>query len=328
NLKQCWGDGELVYPARTKPEGTGSTADAHRLHRKEHSLDEVRVTVDGQYYLVGPDTHLHALEPMIADDYCSRPEYKAQVIGGLHYMFLKTGILRRTIPVLILGLPISTFKLHRDQLQEQYQHKALSVPVPAPLQGTYGREVSVRIEEVSILPQPVGSLVAWAVDEGQDRRREIEDDRNNLTIDPGARTFDWYASRGTKPVYDESGAISGGVTSIVYSLADHMTKALGTYIDYRTAELCLSRQQLSLVGLGNVDMQPFHARAKELVEEMVDRFMNRVKSSAFDNVLLTGGGLGLFEEALRKRFPAADIRKVSNPIMANARGYYCWGVSS
>ena len=106
-----------------------------------------------------------------------------------------------------------------------------------------------------------------------------------------------------------------------------MTKALGTYIDYRTAEMCLSRQQLSVVGLGSVDMQPFHVRAKELVDEMVDGFMNRIRSSTFDNVLLTGGGLGLFEEALRKRFPPDDIRKVSNPIMANARGYYRWGIS-
>ncbi|WP_366942075.1 hypothetical protein [Cupriavidus basilensis] len=327
NLKTCWGDGELMYPARTKSEGAAHRGDSHRLNRKEHTLDEVRVTVDGQTYLVGPDTHLHTLEPMVADDFCNRPEYKAQVIGGLYYMFRKTGVLRRTIPVLVLGLPVSTFKIHRDQLLDQYQHKALTVPVPSSLQGTYGREVTVRVEEVNILPQPVGSLIAWSVDEGQDRSREIQDDRNNLTIDPGARTFDWYASRGTKPVYDESGAIPGGVTSIVYALADYMTKALGTYIDYRTAEMCLSRQQLSVVGLGSVDMQPFHVRAKELVDEMVDGFMNRIRSSTFDNVLLTGGGLGLFEEALRKRFPPDDIRKVSNPIMANARGYYRWGIS-
>ncbi|MGT2460221.1 ParM/StbA family protein (plasmid) [Cupriavidus basilensis] len=323
NIKSYWGDGDLLYPARAKLIESELQSNAHSLLRKGNSLDEVRVTVDGQSYLVGPDTHLHVPEPMVADDYCVRPEYKAHVIGALHYMFRKTGVLRRTIPFLALGLPVSNFAFRRDQLKEGYEGRTLIVPVPEPLQGAYGRTIEVRIEKLYILPQPVGSLVAWATDLKQ--LGELHDDRNNLVIDPGERTFDWYAARGTKPIYEESGAIPGGKSSIVYKLVDRMTKDLGTFVDYRTAEQALKREEISIVGVGLVNMRPYHMLARELAAGFVDHFMKRVGSGSFDNVVLAGGGLTLFEEALRKRFPAEDIRTVSNPIMANARGFYLWG---
>ena len=324
NIKMDWGDGDLAYPARVKPDWFGAT-ESHKLNGMRASYDEVKVLVNGRYYWIGPDTHLYVPEPIVTDTYSDSPEYEAHVIGGLHYMFRKSGVIRRSIHKLVLGLPLSQFSLRRETLRQRYQGKRLSIPTPPSLEARYGPEIAVRLQNVEVVPQPVGSLVYWATREGSEE--DLNGERANLVIDPGERTFDWYAARGTKPIYDESGAIPEGMASIIYRLANTMTRELGIHIDYYTASRGLRRNELALIGAGMIDMRPFHAKAKEFANEVTDQLKKRLVSTAFDNVVLTGGGLPLFEEAIRKCFPPDIVRVVAEPMMANARGFYQWGAA-
>ncbi|MDW3686369.1 hypothetical protein RA280_32445 [Cupriavidus sp. CV2] len=57
NIKMDWGDGDLAYPARVKPDWFGAT-ESHKLNGMRASYDEVKVLVNSRYYWIDPDTHL------------------------------------------------------------------------------------------------------------------------------------------------------------------------------------------------------------------------------------------------------------------------------
>lgn len=325
NLKVDWGTDGYHFPSRVKTIGAASpTSDSPSGDRYAAQLDQVLVTVDGQQYFVGPDTHVNVEEPDNNDDYSVRPEYKALVIGALYYMFRKAGSVRKEIPHLVLGLPMSTFKVRRDDLQRIYQNCVLRVPVPDQLAAAYGHSADVRVGEVEVVPQPVGALLTWAHESNQ--MASLAEGNKNLVLDPGERTFDWYASNGTKPIYDWCGAIHGGRSAVVFDLARHMTETLGTHISYATAAIALQREQLAIPRVSTmIDTAPFRAYTRRIADSIVSQLTRRLPEQTFDNVVLTGGALDIFGDPLRERWPVEVIRTVRQPVMANAVGFRIWG---
>lgn len=324
NNKIEWGSGNFHFPARVARVASSDAARADQLNRQVTRLNRVLVEVDGKHFFVGPDMASAVEEPSISDDYSSRPEYKALVIGGLHYMFEKMGTARREIRQLVLGLPMSTFQSRRPALVEAYSGAVLRVPTPDQLVSTFGPTIEVRIQNVEVVPQPVGALIAWGFEAG--RTDALQEGVRNLVIDPGERTFDWYAGNGTKPIYEHSGAIPVGKSSLMFSLTNYMTKTLGTHISYKMAEAVFKQEQLALAGqTTTIPTAPFREHARMLAADTVDQLVRRLPEDSFDNIVLTGGALDLFEEPLRQRLPTDVIRQVRNPVMGNATGFRIWG---
>ena len=112
----------------------------------------------------------------------------------------------------------------------------------------------------------------------------------------------------------------------MFRLTNYMTKTLGTHISYKMAEAVFKQEQLALAGqIATIPTAPFREHARMLAADTVDQLVRRLPEDGFDNVVLTGGALDLFDEPLHQRLPTDVIRRVRNPVLGNATGFRIWG---
>jgi plasmid segregation protein ParM len=83
---------------------------------------------------------------------------------------------------------------------------------------------SVTVGKALAVAQPQGALIQYAV---ENQKMAAIGNEESLIIDPGARTFDWLVARGTRLVQKQSYSLDRGMSDILRTIADEMTKSLG-----------------------------------------------------------------------------------------------------
>lgn len=285
------------------------------------AMDRVQVQANGQWYLVGPDAFLAGGGHPLDSDYVRRNEYLALLRGALHYMFKSTGIVTSKIDALALGLPISNYGAHKEALKALGKQDHI-IAVPVGLRPVFGDAVTVAVDNVVVLPQPLGALRAHSELRGRDSRAH-RPDALNLIVDPGYNTFDWLLCKGLQPDLTRSGSFQGGVSQILraVSSAAGLQLACG-HIDLVECEQALETGELHANGR-KYAFGPYQPVAENAAEEIVDRFVNAIDMRRrFDNIIMTGGGAKFYASALRRRLPAYTIVVDEQSLMMNARGFY------
>ena len=128
-----------------------------------------KVIVGGMEYEVGPDSSKaqfgNESGRVLKEDYCLSDNYRALLYGAL----LKMN--EPHIHVLVLGLPMSTWKHYKDKLA-------------ASITGSHKitREFECKIEKVIVAPQPLGGFYDHGLGIGQFKAMK---EQINLIIDPG-----------------------------------------------------------------------------------------------------------------------------------------------
>ena len=278
--------------------------------------DTFLVPVGDRLFEVGRDIRLALHGTQITEDlsadFCLSDGYAARLFGAINYMQLPDNV----IDVLVLGLPITTYQKHHQDLAKRFvgPHRINS------------RGTSVRIERCQVYPQPLGSYMTYLVSGAATSQAP-----HALVIDPGYNTFDWFVCHGMAANAANSGAVERGMGAVLRAIAEDIIKKISgidaTPMDLvRAIDRSLTTgQPLRLYGQ-EFDLAPHLAAGAPIFEEAARALKNAVRSSAeLDVIILTGGGATLYAETIRNHFPRHPVVTLDDPAMANVRGFQIIG---
>lgn len=279
--------------------------------------DTVELTIAGVTYEVGADARFAQgsyFARNLADDYCLTPEYLALTRGALSFMNVEH------IDLLVVGLPVSTFKKNKD---------ALSRLLTGKHDTANGKQVTVG--EVVVLTQPHGALAAYAADSG--RWKEIARQRN-LIVDPGSRTFDWLVTEGYKAFDQKSGAVNRGMIDVLEDIAAGVSAEIGEkYSDLDRIDRSLQTGAKFTVLGKTMDLTAHVKNAQRIAVDAVKEMRRRIDSqddsaTFIDNIVIAGGGADFFKEQIEKAFPKHTVRVLKQALYANVRGFQLLGMDT
>lgn len=277
----------------------------------------VRVNVSGFEYEVGPDAVKaqfgNESGRMLKEDYCLSENYRALVYGAL----LTMGI--EKLDVLVLGLPMSTWKAFKDRLAEIItgKHKITD-------------QFSVEISKVIVAPQPLGGFYDHGLGINQFRAMK---EQINLIVDPGYYTLDWLLADGVVPIDARSGAVNnGGMAEIIREVTEHVAKDFDTTPSDVGAldriDMAL-RSQTPIRVFGRDSKRPIteylSIARKRALDPLLKLTQNIGASGAIDNVILVGGGAHIYYELLKAEFPRHKIQLARDAVFSNVRGFQLIG---
>lgn len=314
-------DGELradAFPSQA-PVTQGQDLKSEFLQARDTFL----VPINGRTFEVGRDVR-YALsgraETEILDKHFSLSDgYKARLFGALNYMLPE--LPERAIDLLVLGLPLTTYQSHGPELAQRY----LGTHVINARTNSSGNECGdrVTIRRCKVFPQPLGSYAAY-LEAPLPNHPEIP---TALVMDPGYNTVDWFVCEGMIPNQAQSGAVESGMSAVLRAIARSVITASGM----ASNESAVVRQLDSALLNGTefrlkgkvIDLTP-HMRAGEAVMEQAvcAMYKNVGEGDGIDIIVLTGGGAQMYEPFVRRVYPNHDVYLLSEPSLANARGFH------
>ncbi len=277
-----------------------------------------RVMINGEPWVAGIDpAKLADFIQSMDEGYITTDEYRALFYAAL------SAIGETTIDVLVTGLPVAHF---RDEVMKLGLEKMMS-----------GRhyirdDLVVEVNRVIVVPQPAGAFSAHMIDaqRGPDRFR-VKHGRSVLVVDPGHYSLDWIMFLDAFRM-DSSGSNARAGEAVVREAAAALSKSHGVKVrPARLQEAVLHNAGPLEIGRHSIDFWPaVRASAAEIVNASLRQIRGSVRQvmdeRGVDLVLVAGGGADLFYEPLREAFSDAEVTRVANPMMANARGYYIYGM--
>ncbi len=273
--------------------------------------DVINVQVDGASYEVGPEVSISSAYGQtgrtLSEDFATTAEYAALLGGALQY----TGATE--IDQLVLGLPVHTAQKYAQHLRDRFT---------GTLNFGHG---DIRVRSVAGLPQPLGSLVTFMRQCGQDY-----DGRNaHLVIDVGYFTTDWVLARGFTMDDTRSGGVPGGSSRIYQQIADLIGEQEGEPVaGIERIDQALRDATTLLFFQKEINLQPLLEQARAVCHAAVKEVQTRVgRSEDIRSIVLSGGGSALYAHAIRAAFPRTPMKVLDSPCFANVRGFYDIGSS-
>jgi plasmid segregation protein ParM len=282
--------------------------------------DTKRVVVAGQAYEIGPDAKLAQrgteIGRLLREDYCLSDQYRALVYGGLLSMTRA-----KELDVLVLGLPVNTYRTYKDRLAAAFT-------------GTFdldGQGRSCVVKRCLVVPQPLGGFFDHAV---SNKLLTAMSKGTTLVVDPGYCTLDWLVAEGTTPNDARSGARAhGGMGEVLKDVALQVAADAGCSVDelgsVERIDTALRENQAikvfgqALKARSNAEyIKIAQRRAEDPLQEMLDKVGS---TGDIDNILLVGGGAHVYAELLQARFPKHRIVTVPDSVFANVRGFQLMG---
>lgn len=283
---------------------------ASKIDGKSYGRDTQLVEVKGVLYEVGKDVEDAARDSdtnIRSIDYVDSATYNALFKGALHY------IGEHEIELLVLGLPVSVFDDGKTAAQLQQRFTG---PV------RISNERTVHIHDIWVVPQPLGGLFDFTFHSSNLHNVK---GKQNLIIDPGFYTLDWYGCNGIEKRTNTCGSIPGGVSAYLQELADNLSRHPDINMPLtnlaRFDQAVRSAQPLQLFGKP-WDLSPFHDVAFTVIQSFVSTMAAQIGNGAnIDNIILVGGGAELFKRAIQSAFPRHSINMLPDPQFSNVRGF-------
>lgn len=283
---------------------------ASKIDGKSYGRNTQQVEVDSVLYEVGKDVEDAARDSdtnIRSMDFVGSPTYKALFKGALHY------IGENEIDLLVLGLPVSVFDDGKTAslLQQRFTGEVM-----------ISEDRSVLIHDIWVVPQPLGGLFDFTY---HNNNFQNVKGKQNLIIDPGFYTLDWYGCNGIEKRTNTCGSIPGGVSAYLQELADNLSR----HPDINMPLTNLARfdmavrnsQPLQLFGKP-WDLSPFHNAACTVIQSFVSTMAAQIGNGAnIDNIILVGGGAELFKRSVEAAFPRHRINTLPDPQFSNVRGF-------
>ena len=290
-----------------------------------------RVRINSVTYEVGPDVGDIAdssKDRIRSDTFAVSDPYVALVYEAL------AEIGRKRIPVLVLGLPLDALR-HGQHLRDVFtgEHSI----------GEGDTAISVYIERVEVMPQPMGGweFSLWADPEvsfasDNDERLEIMAELREgktLVLDVGDRSFDSLMMKNARPVESRSDAFTGGVSRVLDGMCNSISEQeLGgrPYTDHDALERAIRKRSTSLRVRGKrIDLKVHKRAAASIIESSIHQAKALIKDiDDVERLVLIGGGAPIFLDKVRKHMNVENVLEFGELTQyANVIGYFLSQIS-
>lgn len=294
-----------MFPSIAPQASNGPDLSSGFLQRR----NTVVVDVESVKYEVGKDallavdsTHGRVLD----SDYCMSDAHLALLRGALYYMGAPK------IDLLMLGLPVNTHKVYHEEL-------AAKIKGVHPVPFRSGEQECV-IENVCVLPQPIGAFFDHSIHSGQYEKMRAQ---KNLLIDVGFYTVDWVVAHGAKMEPNRSDAANGGMSAVMQTMAKSIGDEMGVQLtNLSQLEDALRTGTNPLFYGKEYDISEHIKVGKKKAEQFISTLANNVGDGIdITNIVLAGGGADFFLDVVREKFSKHNIIIASDPVFANVRGF-------
>lgn len=284
------------------------------------NINTVTIEINNTRFAVGPGARNQAAattQRVLDEEYCVSDVYQALVCGALYFMK------QPEIDMLVLGLPLTTFRTHREKLRERIVG-GHTIPSPWAKQNPASPKMSVQVKNVRVLPQPMGAFFNYCIPRGL---FDEMNDQTNLILDVGHGTFDWFLANGSMPVPSRCGGYAGGVSKIIAAVADAMGINKNVLNVNERIDTALRTGQVIKIDGKPVDVKKdYENTAGAAIRDSINVMLGSVGVfSDVDNILLTGGGADLFYPHIEKAMPGRVIIKDEEPMFSNVHGFQIVG---
>lgn len=316
NLKLVMGESDRPPRQLILPAGAGPASKLPTQLSGGEVDGAIHITLNNEPWVAGvPGNHLENWERELHPDYPATDSYRAL----FHAALLKTG--RDHIDRLVTGLPVSQYLdfNRRDSLMES-------------LRGVHqvNAKRQVMVEEVVVLPQPVGAYMHLLSVSDADDIETLEEGLV-IVLDPGYFSVDWVAMQGRSLRKGSSGTSHKAMSRVL----EEASRLICVDVDSDNASskealenAVRNGKETVLVFGERIEIKPFLEKAiKAVAPQAMSSLRQAVREEerGADIVLLAGGGGEVFSEVAREAFPRSRIVVPESPVMANARGFWFYG---
>jgi PRTRC genetic system protein D len=299
---------EIVLPSGAAPATAMPKLDATKWDLKGGE----EVLVNGEPWVAGVEQlHIQNRARQTHERYVTTDEYYALYLASL----ARLG--HSKIDVLVTGLPVSQhFGAVGAELRAILETKLAG-------RKHVNGQTMVEVGRVAVIAQPLGTYMGMAA---QPRYSVLatDDSRKVLCIDIGYGTVDWVLMSGKSALDHSSGSSTLATSVVLQKTAKHLSRELGRQVTVDQLDAAIRRGERSVpVGLtSSYDFSTVLAAAGVEISNtvMADVLSSLRSAGPVDNVILTGGGSSLYEEAVRKAFPGKE-----RVMLARSR---CWRTRS
>lgn len=284
--------------------------------------DTVITVIDGVRYEAGKDAHLavrHNEGRFESPSYSASPQYRALVAAALHYSGFKD------VDVLVLGLPNSTYAVAKDELAKAMTGEHRFIRYNSDHEE---RVVTVRVNEVRVVRQPVGGLVDACFSDDPRLADVADSDSHTLTIDPGFFTLDFLVSQGLRPIEQRSGALNrAGASAIYRAVQNALQIKLGADVDISRIERAFSEEkEFFKVNGEKYYISAFQSEIESAVRSALLNMSAKVQSyEDIDTILVVGGAARVFAPIIASHIKRRDVIVAGKSVFANVRGFLILG---
>ncbi len=248
------------------------------------------------------------------ENFINTEQWKVFFLGALAYME------EDEIDYLILGLPVSDMRRTKE--------------VEAMVKGKHiigDREVVVH--NVFVIPQPLGTLYNYAINEGQFERFM---NTVTLVVDPGYLTFDFLITKGFSVNGHRSGARPGGMFSILSAIDGSIANETGNeFGDLEQIDAALkihlpkeANEKRTIMMYGKeIELTPHIKNTTPIIESSMNYMLQKIGTSKDINQIIMGGGPNrIFDKSIKKQFSRHEVMALESGIFANVIGFLLWGI--
>jgi plasmid segregation protein ParM len=285
-------------------------------------IDRLAIVYQGKKYFVGPITYLQS-NPRItlsAERFTS-PEGMALLMSAL---ILTAESQTETIK-LVGGLPVAEYARMKDSYTDilRGQHRVSLLGLDGDCSGPF----TFNIEEVRLLPQPVGTLFNQVLDDaGQLKERRLAGGRLAV-IDIGRYTVDLALLDALQFVDKSSTSFNDlGLFSGYKDISHELKQKQG---------LDLPADELEPYLTGGKYLKGLNMIKEYVFASLAERICSRVLSTwgelwSFDKIYIAGGGALVLGDYIKQGLQVEQAEVTEAPTMSNCQGYYkfgkrCWG---
>ena len=225
---------------------------------------------------------------------------------------------------LVTGLPVSEYALRRDAYEKALlgDHEIYSISLDGTVIDTYNFE----IEEVKILPQPVGSIFdAVLGEEGELVKRETAAGKIGV-LDIGRNTVDMARTDALSFVDRQSTSFDDiGIEDVHKELSLELKARLGVSIPPENLEYYIQKGKIKYKG-ETVDMED---EIETVLESQAEKIFSRVLNNwkdfwELDKIIITGGGAAIMGDYIADAINSpgqVELYDGSQATFSNVSGY-------
>ncbi len=276
-------------------------------------VDDLKIGIDDQLYFVGKTAIRHS-------KFAHRDlSYTRAISDDLETLFYSALSPFCNNPVnrfrVITGLPVERMHLSYDLAERVKGEKVVVI-----FKGDTPHEVKIDIEDVEVVPQPLGTY--WAVYLNTLGQITEPSAGQIGIIDVGFRTTDLAAIEESEYIPEKSKTIPIGLVTAYSEIANHLALSYGVEKENYDLDGIVIKKRLNVAG-EIIDITDIvnNAYAK-LAMNILVMINSYWKTNDFGNIVISGGGGQAVSTYMSPKLKQAQL--APEPITANCRGYLTW----